>query len=485
LAHDGESIFSVSFLPLERLSMNRKKYWFFASLATFIILPVLLNSIPLLAVSVGDIFRFWVLSAEATWTVLGIPLFLALTYAIYLFGKKADLPDTFLSRYGPFIAPILFTLVVWLFIASINGGDFSNWEDNKVNYVLCVFLPFFISYFFAGFVGVWLIPTSAIVSYLFFMASFAAGTWRGKRFRTTENRKAFFTLALILTLGLVAVIQGYAHYQSVLRPDSDYPGLREEYRLIFGNDNWLVSPGTPPSLQIDRDYPKLDGATALVPIYKAAAKAIYRENGNPFDKDDIPGVAMSATPASYEALMEEEADMIFVFAPSEEQKKEAAEKGITYTLTPIAREAFVFLVHEQNPVTGLSVEQIREIYSGKINDWQEVGGAPGKIMAFQRNEGSGSQTAMLRNVMRETPMRKPLVEESYGEMSGLIRGVADYRNFGNAIGYSFRYYATVMNSIPEIRLLAVDGIAPTVENIQNGSYPFTDEICIVTARPLF
>jgi phosphate transport system substrate-binding protein len=104
-------------------------------------------------------------------------------------------------------------------------------------------------------------------------------------------------------------------------------------------------------------------------------------------------------------------------------------------------------------------------------------------MAFQRNAGSGSQTAMLR-VMHGAPMRKPLEAEYHQGMGGLVRGVAGYRNLGNAIGYSFRYYATTMNAVPGIRLLAVGGIAPTAENIRNGSYPFTEDFYIVTARPL-
>jgi len=257
----------------------------------------------------------------------------------------------------------------------------------------------------------------------------------------------------------------------------------------FARKTSLISPKTPPSLQIDRDYPKLDGAEALIPIYAAAANAIYRKGKNQYDRGGKDprkkAVRFSEkTPAAYQALINGQADMIFALAPSEEQKKEAAEKGITYTLTPIAREAFVFLVNEQNPVEGLSIGQIRDIYSGKTDNWQEVGGTPGKIMAFQRNKNSGSQTAMLRNVMHETPMRNPLEIEYYSGMGELLYAIANYRNLGKAIGYSFRYYATVMNSVPGIRLLAVDGVAPTVENIRNGSYPFTEDFYIVTTRPL-
>jgi len=422
------------------------------------------------------------------------------------------LPDSFLSRYGPFIAPIIFTLAVWLLITSVNGGNF---QKGIINFGLIVFLPSFVSFFLGLLSGDFLfVLISSIIAYLFFIVCFAVGTWRGKRFRTLENKKALYALALILVLASITTVQSYVQYHSVLRPDPKYPELRDVRDDIYGlnpdlgyseqqDDSYvlrrkyapfseetrLVSPKKPPLLQIDRDYPKLDGAVALIPIYAAAANAIYKENkkqGNEADgtfRENAVGFS-ETTPAAYKALINGQADIIFAAAPSEGQIKEAAEKGITYTLTPIGREAFVFIVNEQNPVTNLSIEQIRGIYSGKINDWQEVGGASGKILAFQRNEGSGSQTAMLRYVMAGTPMRKPLEAEYHRGMGGIIREVANYRNLDHAIGYSFRFYATTMYSVPGIRLIAINNIEPTVENIRNSAYPFTGDIYMVTARPL-
>jgi len=277
----------------------------------------------------------------------------------------------------------------------------------------------------------------------------------------------------------------------------------------FYPGNKLFSPKEPPGLRIDRDYPRLDGAAALIPLYAAAANTIYgrgetEDPGNwyataanaifgrgkkkePAYGDDPRQNAVgfsTTTPAAYKTLIDDRADMIFAGPPSSEQTEQAAEQGISFTVTPIAREAFVFLVNEQNPVTGLTTDQVRDIYSGKINDWKEVGGTPGDIIAFQRNFGSGSQNAMLSMVMRGTMMREPHRSIYREDMMGYIRDVAAYRNLGRAIGYSFRYYATVMNSLPGIRLLSIDGVAPTVENIRNGSYPLKREICIITARPL-
>jgi len=467
--------------------MNLKKYWILTSLATFILLPVWLNgSLLLLGMTTA---------ANPLLLPLGILPFLALIYAIYRFGKKATLPDTFLSRYGPLIAPILFILVAWLLMAFLNGGDFT--KSSYVNFGLVIFLPSFVFLFIAALSGsLWVLPVSSVASCLFFMACFAVGTWRGKRFATRGSNKALHALALVLILAFAAAVQRHVQYQHVL--PADHMGLRNDasqddtdtYTLSrdyapFSGRTRLVSPKTPPSLQIDQDYPRLDGAVALIPIYAAAANAIYQENKEQGNEARKKAVGFSETsPAAYKALLDGQADIIFALAPSEEQVKEAAKKGITYTSTPIGREAFVFLVNEKNPVTNLSVKQVRDIYSGKIDNWQKVGGAPGKILAFQRNEGSGSQTAMQRYVMRGASMRRPLEIEYHESMGGIVRRIADYRNLDHAIGYSFRYYATVMYSTPGIRLLSIDNVAPTVENIRNGTYPFTGDIHMVTARPL-
>ena len=65
-------------------------------------------------------------------------------------------------------------------------------------------------------------------------------------------------------------------------------------------------------------------------------------------------------------------------------------------------------------------------------------------------------------------------------MGGIINQVADYRNYSNAIGYSFRYYATGMKKNENIKLLSIDGIEPAKENIRSGSYPFTVSVYIIT-----
>ncbi len=95
----------------------------------------------------------------------------------------------------------------------------------------------------------------------------------------------------------------------------------------------------------------------------------------------------------------------------------------------------MFFVNAKNTVSHLDVSHIRAIYSGKIANWRDAGGPNQTIRLFQRQEGSGSQTAFLR-VMGDTAPLPPKMEDKRRVMSSIIREAADYKNYGDAIGFS-------------------------------------------------
>ena len=111
-----------------------------------------------------------------------------------------------------------------------------------------------------------------------------------------------------------------------------------------------------------------------------------------------------------------------------------------------------------------------DIYSGKIKNWKDVGGIDKEIIAFQRPENSGSQTGMLNLVMKDKKMMKPTTETVSQSMADIIDVISDYDNRENAIGYSYYYYATTMYTTEKMKLLSVNGIEPTYENIKTGLY---------------
>jgi len=304
------------------------------------------------------------------------------------------------------------------------------------------------------------------------------------------RKPAVWISYLVIVCVFAAGVGVYSHYQSYvesLATVSEPSNLLWQYDPANEN-NTLVLLDEPAALTLAEDLPILDGATALYPVYAAFANAVYPKNAvaPPADPEDPWGFSKdsevllcSKTTQAYKKLVDGKADIIFVAGPSDEQLQYAADKGEEMVFTPIGRECFVFFVNAQNPVNGLTVEQLRGIYSGQIKNWKELGADIGKIRPFQRDEGSGSQSALVR-FMGDTPLMEPETENRVDGMGGIIERTADYRNFSTAIGYSFRFYATEMVQNGEIKLLEINGVAPTKENILNDTYPISDSFYALT-----
>ena len=249
----------------------------------------------------------------------------------------------------------------------------------------------------------------------------------------------------------------------------------EEYLPFKWNTKIVKLKNASLKLTRDDDLPIIDGATAAFPVYSAFVHAVYPRSTELGD-----GVfEYNNTVGGYIKLAERKTDMFIGAYPSEEQIRYAKNQGTTFEFTQIGSEAFVFFVHKDNPITGLTTEQIKGIYSGEITNWKEVGGNDEPIMAFQRNEGSGSQSMLLR-FMGDTPLMDPPMSQVSGLMSGIIEEVADYRSQAGSIGFSFRFYVEGIIQHPDIKMIAIDGVAPTVENIKNGTYPVVAPVYAVT-----
>ena len=245
--------------------------------------------------------------------------------------------------------------------------------------------------------------------------------------------------------------------------------------LPFEEDSDLARTGSSLKFTAEDELPVLDGAAALVPVYASVIENCYPDGtvtyeGGSFSDDNYYGENFASdsvmqyqnTIRGFDALADGKVDMFFTAHPSEEQLKSAEEKGADLEILPIGREAFVFFVNKDNPVDGLTTQQIRSIYRGEITDWKEVGGASKKINPLTRVKGSGSQTMM--EIFMEGDMlasRDPLAI------------------FGGSVGYSFRYYLSGMVADGNVKMLAVDGVYPDADNIRNGSYPISTDFYVV------
>ena len=257
----------------------------------------------------------------------------------------------------------------------------------------------------------------------------------------------------------------------------------------FKDGTKTVNLPEPAILRLENNLPRIDGATALYPLYSAFVQAVYPEGEyNRYEKNDYrnasgisPLVKASGTSNAYNSLVRGEADIIFCAGPSNNQIEKAREKDITFYLTPIGKEAFVFFVNNRNRNANLTIEQIKGIYSGKITNWKTLGGRKVNIRAFQRAKNSGSQT-MLESIMGESNIIQPITENVLTFMLSIIERTSDYKNYRNAIGYSFLFFTSQMVQNNRIKILSINDIFPSKETIQNGEYPFVDYFYAITAE---
>ena len=245
------------------------------------------------------------------------------------------------------------------------------------------------------------------------------------------------------------------------------PGMQKmsvevgNYVPFSGSENVYSAEG---ASKLEGDIPVIDGAAALLPVYAGFVQSIYPESSviyNGEDYDASSAMHYTNTRGAYKDIVDGNADIIICAQPSDEQLAYAAENGVELELVPIGSDAFVFIVNDSNPVSDITIDQIRGIYSGKITNWSELGGENVQIAAMRRNKNSGSETA-LEKLMGDLPI-KP-----------------DYTAlFGKPIGFSFRYYVTGMLGEGGVKILTINGIVPTAETIADGSYPIAGNIYAV------
>ena len=279
-------------------------------------------------------------------------------------------------------------------------------------------------------------------------------------------------IAMLLAVVLVfAAFNAGVYFLLTGRLSNNFSGTDQSKMVDVGaflpHEEGSDLPKIDASLQLEGDLPVLDGAAALVPVYAAIIHNVYPEGsvtyeGGSFSDDNYYGENFAAdskmqyknTVRGYKAIVDGETDILFCAAPSEAQKQYAAEQGVELVYVPVGLEGFVFFVNKQNPVESLTVQQVRDIYAGNITNWAEVGGKNRIINPVTRLAGSGSQSAMDK-FMGDTPigMKSPLAIT------------------GGSIGFSFRYYLDGMVGSDNVKMLSLNGVYPSAENIQNGSYP--------------
>jgi len=137
---------------------------------------------------------------------------------------------------------------------------------------------------------------------------------------------------------------------------------------------------------------------------------------------------------------------------------------------PIAVDGIAVIVNPQNTVNNLTLNQTRDIFTGNITNWNQVGGSNSKINVVNREEGSGTRDGIQKIVLKGGNFGSGgITQSSTGAVRSYVAGDP------NAIGYIS--FAEVDNSV---KALSIDGVAPTYDTIANGTYPIQRDLLFVT-----
>jgi len=205
------------------------------------------------------------------------------------------------------------------------------------------------------------------------------------------------------------------------------------------------------------------GSTTLSPLVTELAAAFHEQ---------APAVSLAVDGAGtgygLEALRTGEADLALAsWLP--------ADMNPSWQATPIARDGIAVIIHPDNPIAGLGLLQLQDLFSGRAYGWEAIGApaARGVVQPVSREEGSGTRAAFETLAMdgESVSPRAVVVTSS--------QGVVDYvAGHPQAIGYVSISYLS-----PAVKALRVEREAPTSEAVRQGSYPLSRELWLVTLDP--
>jgi phosphate transport system substrate-binding protein len=211
----------------------------------------------------------------------------------------------------------------------------------------------------------------------------------------------------------------------------------------------------------------LDGSTTVGPIAKAFAEYYMRQN---------PGVNITVSESGSgngaKALLNGTCDIANLSRHLKETESAAMEaKGLKPTAHVVAFDALPVIVHPSNKVKGLTLDQVRDIYTGKVTNWKAVGGNDLAIVLISRDTNSGTFETFKEMVLGKEA--KICESAEYAGSNGGVRQRVQMTK--GAIGYAGLGFID-----RSVKALEINGVAPCAETVIGKTYPIARELFMFT-----
>ncbi len=231
--------------------------------------------------------------------------------------------------------------------------------------------------------------------------------------------------------------------------------------LLLGLVMVIFSCGRP-----DKTNIKVVGSTTVFPI--ALVCAVDYMNMNPDINVRVRG---GGSGIGLKSLMKGDCDIATTSrVATEKEKEDAGEKGVKLMTKMIAMDGIVIIVHPSNRVNQLTLDQLRDIFHGRINNWSEAGGPAAPIKVYSRTTVSGTYEMVREMVLEGDDFRKDAtILHSNNE---ILQAVQDAPYGIGYIGIGF-----LENSV---KALPINGVLPTKESVKTGSYVLSRGLYLYT-----
>ena len=150
--------------------------------------------------------------------------------------------------------------------------------------------------------------------------------------------------------------------------------------------------------------------------------------------------------------------------------------------TNVARDAIQFIVHESNPVKGLSTAQLRDIYQGRIKNWKELGGADAPIKVYAHIMCPNREEVMRQFLTGERNSKQGVISIDNRNFAPWVANIKDEMDVAPTVAADPNGIAPVSRSMVRggVKVLSLDGVMPTEQTIADESYPLVRYLHLVT-----
>jgi phosphate transport system substrate-binding protein len=219
------------------------------------------------------------------------------------------------------------------------------------------------------------------------------------------------------------------------------------------------------------------GSTTVLPLSQAWAENFMKIAGNPSVSVSSGGSGVGIT-----ALINGTTDIAQSSrAMKSEEIAQAKAKGFSPVETTVAKDGLSVIVNKANPVAKLTIPQLSGIFTGKISDWEQVGGRPGRITIVSRDKSSGSYDFFLGHVLRQGNEKDISIQfaPAAQQQQSNQAIVAEVSRNPDGIGYVGLGYihGPGIKTVAVAKTAAEKFVTPSMESVLAGTYPI--------ARPLY